>query len=205
VTVHEATSVSADGVPALVDVLKSPERTLPIIAFTEPSVGGTPWLDYAKRVATRAAGVATVVTLDRAATQALRASLGDLAVWGGAVRTYTLAPLESPVDGWRHRFFVAQRLADDGPGVVDRLVFSAAQLSTRRRVSALFAALTDANPVIDAEQFAAAEEQWLFDLELEREERREVGETAVQGSGAPRQVGQSVGAGGQERHLLGCA
>lgn len=58
--------------------------------------------------------------------------------------------------------------------MVDRLVFSAAQLSTRRRVPALFAALTDARPVIDAEQFAAAEEQWLFDLELEREERREV-------------------------------
>lgn len=171
---EEATPVSADDVPALVAKLSSPERTLPIIAFSEPNVSGIPWLDHARRVATRAAGVATVITLDHAAVQTFRAALGDLAVWGGAVRTYTLAPLNGAADGWRHRYFVVQRLADDGPGVVDRLVFNAAQLSTRRRVPALFGALTDVRPVIDAEQFAAAEEQWLFELELEREERREV-------------------------------
>jgi hypothetical protein len=171
---EDATPVTAEAVPALVEVLKSPERRLPIIAFSEPSSGGAQWLEWARRVASRAGGVATVVTLDRTATQAMRSALGDLAVWGGAVRTYTLAPLLSASDGWRHRYFVAQRLADDGPGVVDRLVFSAAQLSTRRRVPTIFGALTEAASAADSERFAAAEEQWAFDLELEQEERREV-------------------------------
>lgn len=169
--VTEPISVGAAEVGALATVLRNPDRTLPYVVFTEPSASPERWRELASRTAHRAAGVAVVVTLDRAAVREFCSDLGDLAVWGGAVRTYNLAPLDGPGDGWRHRYVTADQLAKASSSVVDGLVYAVSGLSTRRRVPAAFAIFTEAAEVEAARVLAEREEEWEFELELEREER----------------------------------
>jgi len=170
----EPLEVGADEAGALAAILRSPERTLPYIAFTEPT--GTPgrWREIAARTAHRSAGVAVVITLGHAAIRSLRVELGELAVWGGAARTYNLAPLETPEDGWRHRYVTADRLARSGSSVIDGLVYAVAGLSTRRRIPDAFSVFADAAELDAANRVADVEERWAFELELEQEGRQEV-------------------------------
>lgn len=131
--------VSAAEVPVIVEVLQDPARTLPYIVFSAPvDPGDGAWLRKAEQTATRTAGVAVTLTLDRDAAAALRAELGDLAVWNGAVRTYVARPLASRADGYQHRYLLPDRLAQQS--AVDRLVFAVTQASTRRRVPQMFSA-----------------------------------------------------------------
>jgi hypothetical protein len=138
VTGHSAVLTSAVAVApaeaaALREVLRDSRRTLPYVVFTQPLQGDvTDWLRLAEQTATRSAGVAVVVTLDRSAAAEFRKELGDLAVWNGAVRIYASGPLESRADGYRHRYLLPHRFAP--ATAVDRLVFSVAQQSTRRPV-----------------------------------------------------------------------
>lgn len=168
-------AVASNEVSALVEVLRDERRTLPVIVFTEPlGTAGIAWQDLAERVARRAGGTATVVTLDHDAVDAFRAALGSLAVWGGGVRTYTPAPLESAADGWRHRYFPPHRVADNPWGVVDRLVYSVTQMSTRRRVPASFARMQATVSPSGADDVVSREDEWAFALELEQDERNGV-------------------------------
>lgn len=160
--------ISAGEVPTLVDVLRDPERALPVVVFTHTPRGA--WIRWAATAATKAEGIATVITLDQPAVDALRDLLGGLAVWGGAARTYLPAPLDGPDDGWRHRYLPGDRFLTSEDSTLDRVVFSLAQLSARRRVPP---ALTTFEPQPDPELAAAAaqREDLEFELELEREER----------------------------------
>ncbi|MFD2024078.1 hypothetical protein [Promicromonospora aerolata] len=138
----EALDFPSDGVEMLVDHLQDPHRTLPVIVFTEPwTRDDDQWRSRADQVAKRAAGVARVIRLDAESASALRKKLGPLGIWGGAVRTYQPGPVDRASDGWRHRYLSHDRLTTDGSGVVDRLVYTVAQLSTRRRVPAVLSAL----------------------------------------------------------------
>lgn len=127
--------VSAEAVPALVEHLRDPARQLPVVVFTDRADTGRPTVrDLAAQVARRSAGVAVVATLDGAAVTAFREQLNDLAVWGGAVRTYMPAPMAGPRDAWRHRFVTVDRFRERPAAAVDRLVAATAALSTRRAV-----------------------------------------------------------------------
>ena len=138
----EALDFPSSGVEMLVEHLQDPARTLPVIVFSEPWTSlDEQWRSRADQVAKRAAGVARVIRLDTTAASTMRATLGPLGVWGGAVRTYQPGPVDRAGDGWRHRYFSHRRLTEDGRGVVDRLVYTVAQLSTRRRVPAVLSAL----------------------------------------------------------------
>ncbi|MCR6647277.1 MAG: hypothetical protein NVV70_03725 [Cellulomonas sp.] len=168
--------VEAGHVSVLTAMLRDPDRALPVIVFSEPAhSSSTRWLELAERTASRASGVAVVITLDAAAVTEFRHQLGTLAVWGGAVRTYVPGPVENDADAWRHRFMTGDLVARLDGGTVDRLVYNAAQLSTRRRVPGVFDVLaaTTADSVSVAE-VEAEREQWAFELELEQEERARV-------------------------------
>ncbi len=172
--VTEPVDVGAMEVPALAAVLRSAERSLPYIVFTEPTIGHQRWRDVAAHVAHRSAGIAIVVTLDRAAVSEFRSHLGELAIGGGAVRTYTLAPLQTPDDGWRHRYIRVDQLTRSASSVVDGLVYAVAGTSTRRRVPAAFSIFTAAAELEAANRLAELEQRWAFELELEQEERQGV-------------------------------
>jgi hypothetical protein len=181
----EAMDFPSSGIEVLVEHLQDPHRTLPVIVFTEPwTPTDDQWRSRADQVAGRAAGVARVIRLDADGARTLRETLGPLAVWGGAVRTYQPGPVERPGDGWLHRYFSPYRLTTDGPGVVDRLVYTAAQLSTRRRVPALFSALV-AQPV-DASsiaQLTLERDSFEWELELSREDQETLTGALAQANG----------------------
>ncbi len=163
-----ALAVSAGEVSALAEVLRQPERSLPYIVFSQPRVAvGDSWLHKARQTATRVAGVAVVVTLDTAAAAALRRELGELAVWNGAVRTYVPARLDDLADGYRHRYLLPDRLAMGG--AVDRLVFAVTQMSTRRRVPAVFTSFLDRVVPAASEQASGDEEVELQLLQAEED------------------------------------
>jgi hypothetical protein len=177
--------ISAPEVPLLVDLLRSSDRTLPFVVFSSgPGISEPRRLDIAGKLAVRAAGVVTVLTLDLDATFAFRSALGSLAVWGGAARIYMPAPLEAEADGWRHRYILTRRLALPGTATVDGLVYAAAQLSTRRRVPSEFQVFTGSpegrHQSID---FDLLEERWKFDLDLAHEERGEVEQELARANG----------------------
>lgn len=169
-------NISAAEVPVLVGLLRDPTRTLPFIVFSAPGEpDGGRWLATANKTARRAGGVATVTTLDFDAVTAFRKALGTLAVWGGGVRTYVPAPVETEADGWRHRYITADRMGPFDSWVVDRLVYAVTQLSTRRRVPEVFTAfVADDSRTVDVLEVERREQEWAFNLELELEERGEV-------------------------------
>jgi len=181
----DVVSISAGEVPVLVDWLRDPTRTLPFIVFSEPSEPDEGrWLARAEKTARRAGGVATVTTLDHDAVTAFKRALGTLSVWGGGIRTYVPAPVETEADGWRHRYIPAFRLGPSDSSAVDRLVFAVTQLSTRRRVPEVFAAfVADASRSVDVVEVARIEEEWEFKVELELEERGEVERALAKANG----------------------
>lgn len=128
-------AIGVADIPTLIALLNAPNRALPAIVFTEPPVDDPEvhnWNRMAKRVAVRTTGVASVFTLDRDATAAFRHELGDLATWGGAIRTYAPVPLDQASS---HRYIPRRSiLVQHRKNIEDRLVFAVAQQSARRRV-----------------------------------------------------------------------
>jgi len=180
-----AVRASVDDVAALVHVLDDPERALPHIVFSAPPEGVDPqWMSRVDRTARRSTGVATVVALDRDAVTAFRAELGDLAVWGGAVRTYAPGQALSPAESWRHRYITGNRVRAADGAIVDRLVYAVAELSARRRVPAVFEALAvDVGGRIDRVELEAIEERWELEVMREQEERAGVEHELAQANG----------------------
>jgi hypothetical protein len=139
--------IPANGIDLLVENLRSPERTLPVIVCTEPEHDPDGrWRIWSERIARRAGGIASVVVLDAAGSAAFRSRLGPLAVWGGAVRVYTPAPLDDQSDGWRHRYTLGHLMASREDAMIDRIVFNVAQMSTRRRTDPVFSGFTSTAP-----------------------------------------------------------
>lgn len=168
---QEVLDVDASCVSELVRHLRDPSRTLPVIVFSEPSSHGDGWSEMAERTQKRCRGVAVVVRLDRTAVEILREQLGELAVWGGGVRTYIPAPLDSTMDGWRHRYVPGSRVRANESRTVDQLVLAVSALSARRRVSAPLAALAVAASLGAVADVEVDEENLAQVLEQEREER----------------------------------
>ncbi|KJR05985.1 hypothetical protein UG54_15025 [Gordonia sihwensis] len=176
----EPQPIPSNAVEILTDMLASPSRTLPIIVCSAPSdPEDSSWLDVAKQIATRTEGIAIVVTLDDAAVTAFKAQLGDLAIWGGGIRVYGPDPVAADSDGWRHRYYLRNRWQSARHATIDRIVYSVAQLSARRRVPDSFKVFDDQSASSDTGAVALAEveqerEQWQFDYDLAIEERNDV-------------------------------
>lgn len=177
--------IPANGVSILVEHLQSPDRTLPVIVCSEP--GGEHdgrWMERAEKIARRAGGIATVMTLDAAAVTEFRSELGDLAVWGGGIRIYTPSPLTDSADGWRHRYTPGRLMAEREAAMIDRAVHSVANMSTRRPVPAEFRAFTTTAPAANvpggtpgfvSEESAELERRyWQEALDAEIEVRNQV-------------------------------
>ncbi|MCG8656769.1 hypothetical protein [Yimella sp. NH-Cas1] len=176
-------AIPAERVPILTDLLADPNRTLPVIVCSEPpGAHKGEWLDRANRIATRTEGVAIVVTLDEAAVTEFKRALDLLAIWGGGIRIYAPGTVVAESDGWRHRYFLNQRLEDAPQATTDRIVYSVAQLSARRRVPEVFAVFTEQaglsvhaqSHIVPAERLDEEREQWEFATDLALEERSEV-------------------------------
>lgn len=173
----EPVSIPANGIDILVDLLANPERSLPLIVCSAPGGERDPsWLRVSGLIASRAEGVANVVTLDNAAVDAFRRAFGDLAIWGGGIRVYAPGPVTKDSDPWRHRYYLRSRIEEAMRPTVDRIVYSVTQLSTRRRVPAVFEAFehqvglpADAlDGMIPAEDLVAAHEQWTAERAADR-------------------------------------
>ncbi len=178
--VSDVTTIPANGVPVLTEMLGDAKRTLPIIVCAEPerdADGG--WLRRARMMATRTEGVAIVVTLETDAVAAFRRAFGDLAVWDGGVRVYVPGPVAPQSDGWRHRYYLRSKFEDNEKSTLDRVVYSVTQLSTRRRMPDSFRVFGEASglptesltDMIPSEQLTAARQQWEFDLEVALDEQ----------------------------------
>lgn len=166
--------IRAEEVEVLEELLRNPARQLPVIVVSERVYTDGREKVLAERIAKRAGGVATVITLDGAAVTKFRERLGDLAVWGGGVRTYVRAPLESRQDGWRHRYVPGTQLREVEGRMVDRIVYGVTQLSTRRRIPEVFRIFERPDATVAASELARIEEEWAEKLELEYAERNEV-------------------------------
>ena len=135
----EPMPIPAKGIAILTDILAAPDRTLPVIVCSESwNQHRESWTSTARGIATRSEGVAIVVTLDNDAVTAFRTALGDLAVWGGGVRIYAPIPVDQDSDGWQHRYYSGARLENSHVPTINRIVYSVAQLSARRRVPDAF-------------------------------------------------------------------
>ncbi|WEG08627.1 hypothetical protein PU630_15485 [Microbacterium horticulturae] len=176
----EPLSVPAAGIAILTEMLAKPARTLPIIVCAEPNgEHDGSWLRVAGAIAARAEGIAAVVTLDRTAVAAFRREYEALAIWDGGVRVYAPGIVDRDADGWRHRYYLRSRFEESPRATIDRIVYSVAQLSTRRRVPGVFRAFgeqgglpADAlDGMIPAKEFADAHEQWEFELDVARDEQ----------------------------------
>ncbi|WP_309055737.1 hypothetical protein [Streptomyces sp.] len=163
--------ITADDVSDFVSMLSYGDRRLPVIVFTEPfQTSGGRWRQLACQTARRSMGVATVAVLDQAAVSCFRAAFDDLAVWGGGIRTYAPRLVKSPADARRHRFIPAAEMRENDSWVVDRLVGTVAQLSTRRRVPGVFSVFLSDQRAISENELAEFRYQWEFDLELEKDD-----------------------------------
>lgn len=167
-------AVSASEVSAFAASLRDGDRQLPVVVFTEPpGAVNDNWLRRAAKCARRLSGIAQVRTLDDAAVNALRGEMGELAVWGGGIRTYTLAPLEGPEDGYRHRYIPHYRLGTQDQALATLLVNRVAPMSVRRRVPQVFDDLF-AEAGIDEAAVRQAEldrDHYMWQYELAVEER----------------------------------
>ncbi|MEU1756774.1 hypothetical protein ABZ436_29530 [Micromonospora matsumotoense] len=193
--------ITEQEIPLLVELLRSSERTLPFIIFsaTQGDLDEVRQLEIANRTATRSTGVATVLTLDEAATNAFKQLLGPLAVWGGAARIYTPSALDTDADGWRHRYIVASKLRLHEGSAIDSLVYAASQLSTRRRVPDEFRVFTaGTRSGINSLELELREEQWQFELDLAYEERGEVEQELARANGHLERIRREL----QQRDLI---
>lgn len=188
----EPQAIPAYGIEILTELLAAPGRTLPVIVCSEP--GGNhdgAWLTWANRIASRSEGVAVVVTIDNDAVTAFKEVLGDLAVWGGGIRVYAPVPVTPDADGWRHRYYLRTRLEEANQATIDRIVYSVAQLSARRRVPDVFAVFAEQaglpadalDGMIPAAELEAAREQWEFDRDLALADHSEIEKELAKATG----------------------
>ena len=188
----EPQAIPAAGISVLADILAAPGRTLPVIVCSEP--GGNhddSWRTWANKIAARSEGVAVVVTLDNDAVTAFREELGDLAVWGGGIRVYAPVSVTPDSDGWRHRYYLRTRLEEANQATIDRIVYSVAQLSTRRRVPAVFGIFGEQHGLpadaldgmIPASELAAERDRWDFEHEVALDERSQVEKELAKANG----------------------
>lgn len=187
----EVMAFPAAGIGVLTDVLADDDREMPVVVCTEPDGPDTShWEKAAEAIAKRSEGVALVVTLDRAATATLAEALGTNAVHSGGIRVYLPTPVTRWSEGRQHRFYSARRLHERRQIVIDRVVDTVADLSTRRRLPRAFRVFSDpvlAAPVLEdgavsADALAALREEWselvdqaesdLRELEAERDAMR---------------------------------
>lgn len=130
--------LSASLVPELARALRDPARTLPVVVVTQPPPGVDPqWRSRADKIATRCQAIALVVVLDDAAVTAFKGEMGDLSVWGGGIRVYAPRPV-TPSSALRHRYTTCAMLVARPTAMLDRIIFSVAQMSTRARVPDCF-------------------------------------------------------------------
>ena len=186
-----ALKIDAGAALLLVDILRSPGRTLPTVVCSEPQgdLSGD-WLRNADKIATRVAGIANVLTLDSAAVAAFRQELGDLAIWGGGVRVYVPVPVSDESEGWRHRYTPGGRMHSSPQSNIDRIVYSVAQLSSRRRVPDsfdLFAGVQEREAALDVqhvlEEFESERSSWERERDTEVAERSEIEKELARATG----------------------
>lgn len=188
----EPQAIPAAGISVLTDILAAPGRTLPVIVCSEP--GGNhdeSWLAWANKIATRSEGIAVVITLDNEAVTAFKGKLGDLAVWGGGIRVYAPISVTPDSDGWRHRYYQRSRLEQATQATIDRIVYAVAQLSTRRRVPAVFGIFGEQHGLpadaldgmIPASDLATERDRWDFELEVALDERSQVEKELAKANG----------------------
>lgn len=173
-------ALPANGITILTDMLANPDRSLPIIVCAEPNgQQDGQWLRTAAAIATRAEGVAVVITLDLDAVAAFKDEFGHLAIWDGSVRVYAPGVVTRDSEGWRHRYYLRARLEEYTKSTIDRIVYSVAQLSTRRRMPDVFRVFgersglpSDAlDGMVPAKELTEAREHWEFELEVARDEQ----------------------------------
>ncbi|SFV24595.1 hypothetical protein [Micrococcus terreus] len=176
----EPLALPANGVSILTDMLANPERSLPIVVCAEPrGEHDSSWLRVARGIAARAEGVAAVVTLDAQAAGVFKQEFGQLAIWDGGVRVYSPGVVTKESEGWRHRYYLRTRLEASETATVNRIVYSVAQLSTRRRIPGMFKVFGEQNGLpaealggmVPAETLASARDEWEYALELARDEQ----------------------------------
>ncbi len=189
VLLTEQLPIPANGIEILTEKLEDRSRALPIIVCSEP--GGqrdNSWYDVANKIASRTEGIALVITLDSGAVSAFKDSFGALAIWGGGVRVYVPVPVSPISEGWRHRYYTRGRLEASPQATIDRIVYSVAQLSARRRVPKVFGAFNDhagssAAETIPISELDDARERWEFEYDLALEERSELDKELASANG----------------------
>lgn len=176
----EPLELPANGIQILTDKLADPSRSLPIIVCAEPAGShDVSWLKNARSIAARSEGVAVVITLDASAVAAFRREFGQLAIWDGGVRVYAPGVVTPDSEGWKHRYYTRARLEASTQSVVNRIVYSVAQLSTRRRIPPIFSVFgtqgglpADAlDGMIPLEVLTQERETWAYQTELARDEQ----------------------------------
>lgn len=136
----EPVSIPANGVPILVEHLRSEHRSLPMIVVSQPNSDDKgAWQIRAQKIARRVTGVATVATMDRDAVAKFSSELGQLATWDGSIRVYAPVPVVDG-EGYRHRYTLRTLLQDPVTerSQIDRIVYGVCSLSARRRPDPAF-------------------------------------------------------------------
>lgn len=169
--------VALSEVQDFIAALQDPDRALAIVVFTEPpGAVNDNWRLRAAKCARRLAGIAQVRTMDVAAVAAFRDRLGDLAVWGGGIRTYNPGPISGSEDGFRHRYIPHYRLGNSEQGVATLLVNRVAPMSIRRRPPSSASVVWPATQG-DAAALRQTEQErdhYQFQYELAIQERQDV-------------------------------
>lgn len=157
----EPVSIPADGVPILVEHLRSEHRTLPMIVVSQPnSDDNGAWKVRAERIARRVSGVATVATIDRHAVTRFGSELGQLATWDGSIRVYAPVPVVDG-EGYRHRYTLRALFEDPSTEryQIDRVVYGVCSLSARRRPDPVFDLFSvDTKRAIDLSDYLSVED-----------------------------------------------
>lgn len=188
----QSQALPAAGITILTNILAATDRTLPVIVCSEP--GGNhdgSWLIWANKIASRTEGVALVITLDNDAVTAFKDELGELAVWGGGIRVYAPVAVTPDSDGWRHRYYLRTRLEEANQPTIDRIVYSVAQLSTRRRIPEIFRIFGEQlglppdalDGMVPAADLEAAREHWEFERDIALAEHSQLEKELAKGTG----------------------
>lgn len=167
----EPVSIPSDGVPILVEHLRSEHRTLPMIVVSQPNAEDNgAWQKRAQRIARRVSGVATVATVDRDAVAKFNSELGQLSTWDGSIRVYAPIPVIDG-EGYRHRYTLRALLEDPATerSQIDRIVYGVCSLSARRRPDPAFDLFlsVDAKSAVDLSDYLSVSdtEEILTDLQ----------------------------------------
>lgn len=197
----EALELPPNGVPILIEMLARADRSLPIIVCAEPSrENDGSWLDVARKIAARTEGVAAVVTLRTPAVEKFKQSFGQLAIWNGGIRVYAPGIVTSESEGWKHRYYLHSRIEMFEAATIDRIVYSVAQLSTRRRIPAVFKIFGDSaglpagalDDMISVKALLEEREEWETKLELARANENDLNQELMNATGHLKRLGDQL-------------